>query len=94
MRIALPDLHAGALDRLPLEVYDPPHHMDNLPRCASRLARDARQIRALMQRSDDGIKRPKDLIRCPPWRLGQRGTGATEHGQAACRNRHAQNVSA
>src|SRR5258708_4341757 len=92
--IGLPNLHAGALDRLPLGVDDPPHQMDHLSRCASRLARNRRQIRALMQRFDDGIKRPQDLIRCPPQHLSQRGADAGEHGPAARRNRHTQGASA
>src|SRR5882762_7061297 len=92
--IGLPDFHAGALDRLAIGVYDPPRQMDHLSRRASRPARDARQICALMRRFDDRIERPQDLIGCPSRPLGQHGPGAAGHGQAACRNRHTQNASA
>src|SRR5258708_9369437 len=50
MGVALPDLNAVALDGLPLGVYHPPHHVDPLAPCPSRLAQHRQLIPALHHR--------------------------------------------
>jgi hypothetical protein len=67
--------------------------MQHLSLRAARLASDSGQIGVLIQRFDDGIKWPQDLIRGPPQRLGEHGTDATSHGQAPDGNRQTQQVS-
>jgi hypothetical protein len=65
MGVGLPNLYSGTLNRLPLQVQDASHDMNDLSLCASRLASDGRQIRVLIQRFEHRIKRPQVLTRRP-----------------------------
>src|SRR5262249_36018268 len=68
--VGLPDFDLGVAHRLALEGQDASHHVDDLPRCSLRLARQMGQVARAVGRFSDRIERPEDLVgraaqRCP-----------------------------
>lgn len=90
--VRLPQLDFRALHRLRLHVHDATHDIDHLARGASGLTRQGSQIGGLLHRSEDRVERSENFAWSPSQGLGERRTDGTGQGDAACRNRHPQNV--
>src|SRR5262245_42209382 len=92
VRVGLPELDPRPFHRLSLDAQDAAHDIYHLARGPPWLAGQYREIRTLIDCSENRVEGTENLAWRPFERLGERGGWRTGESEASCCDGHSQNL--